>query len=154
MTSELCSKLSKGLLLASLSMLTTLAFAADKSAELRGRLKAAAQLTAMDSAGLAPWHWKLDVSLSDSNGAKPSVGSLEMWSSGGNMLMRYSLRGEQMTVLRTGDKLYRTPGDVKQLPVAAFLEMQLVHPIPDQVFAAGVTEKMTTQRSGALEVEA
>jgi hypothetical protein len=138
---------------ASLSLATTFAHAADKSAELRDRLRAASELSAIDSPTLRPWHWKLDVSLSDTDGAKQSAGNLEMWFSGSNMLMGYSLGSERMSVLRVGDKLYRTPGEVKQLPMAAFLQLQLMHPIPDQVFASRATEAMTKEKNGAIELD-
>jgi hypothetical protein len=138
---------------ASLSLGNTLAYGADKSAELRERLKAASELSAIDSASLRPWHWKLDVSLADADGGNRNGGNLEMWFGGSNMLMRYSLRSERMTVLRVGDKLYRTPGDVKQLPMAVLLQLQLMHPIPDQVFAPTAMEAMTKEKSGAIDVD-
>jgi hypothetical protein len=145
--------LSKFVFFASLSLATTLAHAADKSAELRDRLRAASELSAIDSPTLRPWHWKLDASLSDTDGTKRVAGNLEMWFSGSNMLMRYSLGSERMTVLRVGDKLYRTPGEVKQLPMAVFLQLQLTHPIPDQVFAPSATEAMTKEKNGAIELD-
>jgi len=137
----------------SLMLAAGVAHAADKSEELRARLKAAAELSAIDGASMGPWHWKLDVSLADADGAKPSAGTLEMWFSGSNMLMRYSLPSEQMTVLRVGDKLYRTPGDVKRLPMVTFLQLQLMHPIPDQVFAPKATEAMTKEKNGTLDLD-
>jgi hypothetical protein len=132
---------------------TTLAHAADNSPQLRDRLKAAAALSSLDDPTLKPWHWQLDVTLFDNDGKNPSTGALEIWSSGDNMLMRYSLRSEQMTVLRVGEKLYRTPGNLKQLANAVFLQLQLIHPIPDQTFAATVTEKFTTEKIGKANVD-
>ena len=78
---------------------------------------------------------------------------LEMWSSGDKMLMHYSLRSEQGTVLRIADKLYRTPGETKQLPLAVFLELQLIHPIPDEVFAPTVAERLLKQNAGKVKVD-
>ena len=144
----------KALLLLGAVLANTVAHAADKSAELRDRLKAAASLAALDDPALKPWHWQLDVTVFDNDGKNPSSGTLEMWFSGTSMLMRYSLRSEQTTVLRVGDKLYRTPGEVKQLPAAEFLQIQLVHPIPEQVFAPTATERITTEKLGNVTVDA
>src|SRR5450631_2744817 len=108
-------------------------YAADDAQPPLDRLKAAAELTALDGSSLPPWHWKLDITVFDKEGKNPKAGSLEMWSSGGNLRGVESLGSKQITTLRIGDNLYRTAGDEKDLADISFIEMQVLHPIPDEV---------------------
>jgi hypothetical protein len=128
------------------------AAAADKSDELRMRLKAASELSALDAPGLQPWHWKIDLAIFDQDGKNPKNGELEMWSSGRNMLVRYSIGAEQLTVLRVSENLY-TAGDLRTFGEALCINMQLLHPIPEAVFAAAVQEHLSTEKTGNIKVD-
>src|SRR5258708_6585869 len=91
--------------------------ASDNSQQLRDRLKAAADLSALEGHNLHPWHWKLDISVFDKDGKNPAPGSLEMWFSDGKMLSVASLGADRVTYLRIGDTLYGTDGNTKALAV-------------------------------------
>jgi len=114
--------------------------AADKSQELRDRLKAAADLASLDEIGLKPWHWKLDVTVFDLDGKNPKTGSLEMWFGDGNMRTVASLGSAEITTLRIGNNLYRTAGDEK-------------HPVPDEVFQPASAEKLIRQNAGKIKLD-
>ena len=136
------------------SILTTpFLHAADKSQELRDRLKAASELTALDGAALHPWHWKLDVTVFDTDGKNPKTGSLEMWFSDGNMRTVASLGSAEITTLRIGNDLYRTDGNEKDISEITFAQMQVLHPVPDEVFQPGVAVKLTRETGGKTKLD-
>jgi TonB family protein len=132
---------------------TTFLQAADKSQELRDRLKAAADLASLDGSGLRPWHWKLDVTVFDTDGKNPKTGSLEMWFSDGNMRTVASLGSAEITTLRIGNNLFRTPGDEKDISAIGFLQMQLLHPIPDEVFQPATGVKLVREAGGKTKLD-
>jgi hypothetical protein len=134
-------------------VLTPFLHAADNSQELRNRLKSGAELSALDSHDIQPWHWKLDLTVFDKDGKNPTDGSLEMWFSGGNMLTVSSLGTDQMTVLRTGDTLYRTDGNANALASADFIQMQLLHPVPDEVYQPATTYKLSQEKAGQEKID-
>jgi TonB family protein len=131
----------------------TLLHAADKSQELRDRLKAASELTELDGSGLQPWHWKLDVTVFDADGKNPKAGSLEMWFSEGNMRTVASLGSFQITTLRVGNNLYRTSGNEKDIAEVSFLQVQLLRPVPDEVFQPSVEVKLTRETAGKTKLD-
>jgi hypothetical protein len=131
----------------------TLLHAADKSQELRDRLKAASELTALDGTGLQPWHWKLEITVSDTDGKNPKTGSLEMWFSDGNMRTVASLGSAGITTLRVGNNLYRTAGNEKDVAAISFIQMQVLHPVPDEVFQPGVVVKLTREAGGKTKLD-
>lgn len=130
----------------------TLAHAADKSEELRARLKAAADLAALNASDIKPWHCQADITVYHKAGNNPQAGNIEMWFSGTNMLTRYSIGSDRLAVLRVADNIY-TAGDLRKFGPALFIQMQLLHPIPDEVFQQTVTERLTREKSGNLVVD-
>jgi hypothetical protein len=131
----------------------TLLHAADKSQELRDRLKAASELSALDGPGLQPWHWKLDITVFDTDGKNPKPGSLEIWSSDGNMRTVASLGSAEITTLRIGNSLYRTAGNEKDVAEISFLEMQVLRPVPDEVFQPAVAVKLNREAGGKVKLD-
>lgn len=130
----------------------TLLHAADKSQELRDRLKAASELALLDASDLKPWHCQVDVSTYDKDGKNPAAGEIEMWFSGTNMLSQFSIGSDKLTMLRVGGKLYTT-GDLRKFGPALLIQMQLVHPIPDEAFQSAVTERLTKEKTGGVTVD-
>jgi hypothetical protein len=127
--------------------------AADDSQSSLDRLKSAADLTALDGSGLRPWHWKLDISLFDNEGKNPKTGSLEMWFSGGNLRSVESLGSKQITTLRIGKDLYRSAGDEKDMAGIRLIEMQALHPIPDEAIQPSTTVKLVQEAAGAIKLD-
>lgn len=126
--------------------------AADKSQELRDRLKAASELAALDASDLKPWHCQVDITIYDKDGKNPATGGIEMWFSGTNMLSEFSMGSDKVTVLRACDRLY-TAGDLRKFGAALLIQMQLIHPIPDEVFQSTVTERLTKEKAGSVMVD-
>jgi Gram-negative bacterial TonB protein C-terminal len=127
--------------------------AADDAQPLLDRLKSAADLTALDGSGLRPWHWKLDVTVFDKDGKNPKAGSLEIWFSGGNLRTVASLGSKQITSLRIGSNLYRTSGDEKDLAAVRLIEMQVLHPIPDEVIQPSTAVKLVEESVAAIKLD-
>ena len=127
--------------------------AADDAQPLTDRLKAAADLTALDQTNLRPWHWKLDVSMFDKDGKNPQTGSLEMWSGNGNLRTVETLGSKQITTLRLGDQLYRTAGEEKDFAGMRLFEMMELHPIPDEVTQASAAIKLVQQTVAAIKLD-
>lgn len=117
------------------------------------RLKAAADLTALDGSGLKPWHWKMDVTVFDNEGKNPTTGSLEMWFSDGNLRSVESLGTKQITSLRIGNNLYRTSDDEKDMAAVGLIEMQVLHPIPDAILQPSTAVKMIQGTVGTLKLD-
>jgi hypothetical protein len=130
--------------------MSTQLWATDKSQKWRERLREASQHSALDASNLQPWHWKLNLTIYDLDGKNPRTGSLEIWSAQGNMKSVQTLQTSQSTALKIGDKLYLTPRDPqeKDFATADFIEMQLLDPIPEEVFQPSVSENSSQAKAG------
>ena len=128
-------------------------YASDKSQELRDRLQAAAELTSLEGSDLKPWHWKIDLTVFDVEGKNPKTGNLEMWFGNGNMRSIASLGSTEIRTLRIGDKLYRTAGNEKDLAIITFVQMQLLQPVPRDVFQPSTTVKLSRESNGAAKFD-
>jgi hypothetical protein len=143
----------KTLLIAGVLFSQTLAHAADKSAELRARLKDASELSALDAAGLRAWHWKTNLTTFDVDGKNPKTGTMEIWYEGSNELTQYAIGDETGTLLRVGDTLYCTPEVHKELATVSLLQLQLLHPIPDEAFLPTTTQRLTQEKNGGTSLD-
>src|ERR1700761_3213470 len=70
------------------------------------RLLAAATRSQLDEPGLKPWHLRLDVTLYDSNGSNPVVGTIERWTAENGNRTTLTFGDATSTVLNDGDKFY------------------------------------------------
>jgi TonB family protein len=141
------------ILLASAVPLAPLLHASDKSQQVRDRLKAAAERASLDGQALQSWHWKLDITVFDRDGKNPTTGNLEIWFSGGNMRTVASLGSSVITSLRIGDNLYRTAGEEKDIADLDYIQMQLLHPVPDEVFQPTTPVKLDRENAGKTKLD-
>ncbi|MGA1982109.1 MAG: energy transducer TonB [Acidobacteriaceae bacterium] len=120
---------------------------------MRDRLKAASELSALDGTAVNPWHWKLDVTVYDTDGKNPKTGSLEMWFSDGNMRTVASLGSAEITTLRVGNNLYRSAGNEKDVAAISFIQMQVLHPVPAEVFQPETAVKLIRETAGKTKLD-
>ncbi|MDP9037958.1 MAG: hypothetical protein M3O02_01630 [Acidobacteriota bacterium] len=129
------------------------AYAADNQLQNRDRLKSAAEISSLDGKDLKPWHWLIELTLFDKDGKNQTDGSMEMWFSGGTMRTTVKRGTEEVTALRTGDTLYLTNGNEKNLFAAMFLQMEAIHPIIDAVSQPAVPVSLSRQNVGSLKLD-
>jgi len=141
------------ILLATVFLLVPSLHASDQSQQLRDRLKAAAELASLDGQAIQPWHWKLDITVFDKDGKNPTTGSLEMWFSDGKLRTVSLLGSAGVTTLRDGGVLYRTVGDEKDVADVDLIQMQLLHPISEEVFQPSTGVKLNRESAGKVKLD-
>ncbi len=103
---------------------------AQSAESLADRLRAAEQGSAIDAAGVAPWHLKLDVQLFDAKGKPSEQGTIEEWWLGKNFYkVTYTFPSYSSTEVRNRDGAYRTKDQSAQPGVLLDVLNQVVHPI-------------------------
>src|SRR5438105_8019385 len=126
---------------------------ASDNASVEGRLKAAADTTSLDSPGTDPWHWKIDVTVYDSDGKKPKTGTIEAWYADDKMHSVMTLDGASLTTLRVGHDIYRSdPGATNFVPLEAVF-MQALDPIPSNVLDPSVKARLVAQKVGNMRLD-
>ncbi|GAC1423881.1 MAG: hypothetical protein NVSMB62_20540 [Acidobacteriaceae bacterium] len=134
-------------------LLVTSAHAADNQQQNRDRLKAAAEVSSLDGKDVKPWHWLMETTAFDKDGKNETHGSIEMWFSDGAMRTTVKRGTEEVTALRTGDQLYLTNGDEKNLFAAMFLQMEALRPIIDPVFQPSVPVALFRTDAGSVKLD-
>jgi TonB family protein len=117
------------------------------------KLKAMMDATALDSDGVGPWHWKMDVMAYDSSGSNPKAGSIEVWRAGGNMRTVMTLDRTEITTLRVGNELYRSDGDAKKVQPLEAVFMQVLNPIPGELLDPAVKLKFVQRKAGKAKLD-
>jgi TonB family protein len=104
---------------------------ADDTPNLLDRLHATDVASALDFAGMRPWHLKMSVQLFDSYGKQTDQGTIEEWWNSPDQDRReYKTNGYAATEIRSNGKVYRTRD--KDIPpyYLGVLRGQVVHPMP------------------------
>ena len=104
---------------------------ADDTTQLLDRLHATDAASALDFAGMKPWHLKMSVQLFDIYGKQTDQGTIEEWWNSPDQDRReYKTGGYTATEIRSNGKVYRTKD--KDIPpyYLGVLRRQVVHPMP------------------------
>jgi TonB family protein len=117
------------------------------------KLRIALDNNSLQSPGIRPWHWKMDVTLYDADGKNPKPGSIEAWYAEGKMRSVLTLDGVQLTTLRLGDQLYRSEGDAEKFVPLEIVFMQALNPIPDGFLDPSVKLKLSSSKSAKIALD-
>jgi TonB family protein len=118
------------LILLALPFLFQPALRGQDPANLSARLQAADAASALDVAGMKPWHLKMTVQLFDPNGHISDEATVEEWWNSPELDRReYKAKGYTATEIRSGGKIYRTKGVDVPPYLLELLRRQVVHPL-------------------------
>jgi TonB family protein len=101
------------------------------AANLSARLQAADAVSALDVAGLKPWHLQMAVQMFDAKGKPGEQGTIEeWWASPGNYKQVYTLPSYTATFVDADGKMFRTPAASHPPALLDVLLRQATHPMP------------------------
>ena len=124
------------------------AFAEDAAA-IADRLHRVDAATALDGAGVVPWHLKMSVQLFDAKGQPGEQGLIEEWWSGAQMdRVVYALPSYKATELQRGGEFYRSKSAEQPPLMLELLREQVVHPMPQPRDVEGTLAEFRRERFG------
>ena len=127
---------------------------AEDAAALADRLHRADAATALDIAGVAPWHLKMSVQMFDAKGQPGEQGLIEEWWSGAQMdRVAYALPSYKATELQRGDEFFRSKGAEQPPLMLELLREQVVHPMPQARDVEGTKAEVRKEKFGKVAVE-
>ncbi len=116
------------------------------------RLLAAATHSQLDAPGLKPWHLKLDVTLYDSNGKNPVVGTIERWNAENGDRTTFTFGDATRTVLNDGDKFYASHSGTVPSLADSVLDAVL-RPGPSQRDIQSSSPETTSENFGKVKLD-
>ena len=127
---------------------------AEDNAAMMARLHRVDVGTALDAAGVSPWHMKMSVQLLDGQGQAGEQGLIEEWWSGAKMdRVVYALPSYKATELQTASGFFRTRGAEQPPLILELLREQVVHPMPAERELEGTKPEVRKEKFGKAALE-
>ena len=127
---------------------------AEDAAAIAERLHRVDAGSALDVAGVAPWHMKMSVQMFDAKGQPGEQGIIEEWWSGPQMdRVVYSLPSYKATELQNGSGFFRTKRAEQPPLMLELLREQVVHPMPAARDVEGTKAEMRKEKFGKATFE-
>jgi len=118
------------------------------------RLQAADKASALDSAGITPWHLKMSVQFFDAKGKPGEQGTHEeWWASPDNNKRVYTLPSYTATFVHVDGKMFRTPGASHPPAMLELLLRQATHPMPTGPEVEHAQPQMSKLKFGDVPLE-
>lgn len=133
--------------------LTSFSCLASHAENPRDRLLMAATQAQLDAPSLKPWHLKLDVTVYDSNGANPVVGTIERWNAGNGNRTTFTFGDATRTVLNEGDKFYLSHSGPEVPALADSALDSVLRPGPAEHDIQGSSPYMTSENFGKVKLD-
>ena len=95
----------------------------------------------------------IEIELFDKDGNNPKSATAELWATDKNMKLVESAADLQITTLRSEGKLARTKGSGPEFVQLEAVVEQILHPVPDDLVAAGVILKSEKTSLGKLSLD-